>query len=118
LLAQLTHQLGSLCAFLASQRTGPLRVLDNRPGDSFVVERAGFIDMRRKHDADRALGRAGQIAARDPGAHPRCLNSGRRQVPELSSRALVDHMGGCAIALGCAAGKVALDVGAEAHAAA
>ena len=61
---------------------------------------------------------AGQVAACDPGANPRRLNSGRLQVPELSSRALVDHMGGCAIALGRAAGEVAFDVGAEAHAAA
>jgi hypothetical protein len=56
LAAQLAHQRRrGVLARLAAQFCGPARIFDDCPGDSFVVQRSGFIDMRRKDDPERTL---------------------------------------------------------------
>lgn len=103
-------------ARLAAQLSCPAGVFDDRPRDSFVVQRSGLIDPRRKDDLQGALGGA-RLIARIHRARRTDSVCGRFSLPDLVRRARVDDVRGRAVSLRRAALERAFDIGAEGGAA-
>ena len=97
---------------LAAQFGCPARVVDDCPGDRFIMERSCLIDMRWEDDPQGPLRRTRGVSLHHarPGA---CLGM-RRRARRQNVRCLgIDDVGRCAVALGRPAGEVAFDIGTE-----